>query len=43
VKAIKNQTIRILLALLTASVLGIAAVAGSVAAQAATTLLMGTT
>ncbi len=42
-KTTKNKTVRVLLALLTASVLGIAAIAGSVVAQAATTLLMGTT
>jgi hypothetical protein len=39
----ESKLAQILLALLTASVLGISAIAGSVAAQAATTLLMGTT
>jgi hypothetical protein len=43
VNTIKSKTVRILLALLTASVLAISAIAGSVVAQAATTLLMGTT
>ena len=40
---IKNKSVQILLALLTASVLAIAAIAGSVAAHAVTTLLMGST
>lgn len=40
---IQRTTVRGLLALVTALILGIAAIAGPVAAQAATTLLMGTT
>lgn len=43
VNTIQRKTVQVLLALLTAVMLGISAIAGSAAAQTATTLLMGTT
>jgi hypothetical protein len=43
VNTIQRKSIQLLLALLTALTLGISAIAGSAAAQTATTLLMGTT